>query len=102
MLSKGLSEEDLFSFLSSQKKEDIDHTYILSSMCTLPHPVAVKAHCMFMETNLGDPGLFPGLLHSNVFLLNASVYFSIIKRQEDTQLLEVLSRIYRRSGLQRL
>ncbi|MGB7993403.1 tyrosine decarboxylase MfnA [Methanoregula sp.] len=60
MLSKGLSEEDLFSFLSSQKKEDIDHRYILSSMCTLPHPVAVKAHCMFMETNLGDPGLFPG------------------------------------------
>ncbi len=29
-------------------------------MCTLPHPVAVKAHCMFMETNLGDPGLFSG------------------------------------------
>jgi tyrosine decarboxylase/aspartate 1-decarboxylase len=29
-------------------------------MCTLPHPVAVKAHAMFMETNLGDPGLFPG------------------------------------------
>ena len=60
MLSNGLSEDDLFSFLSSQKKEDIDHRYILSSMCTLPHPVAVKAHCMFMETNLGDPGLFPG------------------------------------------
>jgi tyrosine decarboxylase/aspartate 1-decarboxylase len=60
MLSKGLTEEDLFSFLSSQKKEDIDHRYILSSMCTLPHPIAVKAHCMFMETNLGDPGLFPG------------------------------------------
>ena len=29
-------------------------------MCTLPHPVAVQAHCMFMEANLGDPGLFPG------------------------------------------
>ena len=29
-------------------------------MCTLPHPVAVRAHCMFMETNLGDPGLFLG------------------------------------------
>src|SRR5208283_1371415 len=60
MLSNGLSEDDLFSFLSSQKKEDIDHRYILSSMCTLPHPVAVKAHSLFMETNLGDPGLFPG------------------------------------------
>ncbi|MFA5332457.1 MAG: tyrosine decarboxylase MfnA [Methanoregula sp.] len=60
MLNKGLTEEDLFSFLSSKKKEDIDHRYILSSMCTLPHPVAVRAHDMFMETNLGDPGLFPG------------------------------------------
>ena len=29
-------------------------------MCTVPHPVAVKAHGMFMETNLGDPGLLPG------------------------------------------
>jgi len=60
MLNKGLTEDDIFSFLSSKKKEDIDHRYILSSMCTLPHPVAVKAHMMFMETNLGDPGLFPG------------------------------------------
>ncbi len=38
----------------------MDHNYILDSMCTLPHPVAVRAHCMFMETNLGDPGLFLG------------------------------------------
>jgi tyrosine decarboxylase/aspartate 1-decarboxylase len=60
MLNKGCSEEDLFSFLSQKKREDIDHDFILSSMCTLPHPVAVQAHCMFMETNLGDPGLFPG------------------------------------------
>ncbi|ABS56680.1 Pyridoxal-dependent decarboxylase [Methanoregula boonei 6A8] len=60
MLSNGISEDDLFSFLSLHKKEDLDHRYILSSMCTLPHPVAVRAHCMFMETNLGDPGLFPG------------------------------------------
>jgi len=29
-------------------------------MCTIPHPVAVRAHNLFMETNLGDPGLFPG------------------------------------------
>ena len=60
MLSNGITEDDLFSFLASHKKEDIDYRYILSSMCTLPHPVAVRAHCMFMETNLGDPGLFPG------------------------------------------
>lgn len=35
---------------------------ILGSMCTRPNPVAVKAYRMFIETNLGDPGLFPGTL----------------------------------------
>jgi len=60
MLSKGCTEDDLFSFLSRKKQEDLDHAFILSSMCTLPHPVAVRAHNLFMETNLGDPGLFPG------------------------------------------
>ncbi len=60
MREKGLSPEDLFSFLSAKKGEDIDYGHILSSMCTLPHPVAVRAHVQFMETNLGDPGLFPG------------------------------------------
>jgi len=56
----GLSPDTLFSFLLSRKGEDIDHANILSSMCTLPHPVAVRAHMEFIETNLGDPGLFPG------------------------------------------
>lgn len=60
MLNKGISEEELFAFFAEKKSADIDHQYILSSMCTTPHSVAVRAHCMFMETNLGDPGLFPG------------------------------------------
>jgi tyrosine decarboxylase / aspartate 1-decarboxylase len=60
MLNKGQSEEELFTFLSQKKREDIDHDFILSSMCTIPHSAAVRAHCLFMETNLGDPGLFPG------------------------------------------
>jgi tyrosine decarboxylase/aspartate 1-decarboxylase len=60
MLNKGRSEKELFSFFSKKKQEDLDYNVILSSMCTLPHPVAVQAHCMFMETNLGDPGLFSG------------------------------------------
>jgi tyrosine decarboxylase / aspartate 1-decarboxylase len=29
-------------------------------MCTKPHPVAKKAYEMFFDSNLGDPGLFPG------------------------------------------
>jgi tyrosine decarboxylase/aspartate 1-decarboxylase len=60
MLNKGRTEEELFTFFAAKKSEDLDHDYILSSMCTIPHSVAVRAHCMFMETNLGDPGLFPG------------------------------------------
>jgi tyrosine decarboxylase/aspartate 1-decarboxylase len=33
---------------------------ILGSMCTAPHPLAVEAHILFLEANLGDPGHFPG------------------------------------------
>ena len=33
---------------------------ILGSMCTQPHPIAKKAYMKFLETNLGDPQLFPG------------------------------------------
>lgn len=60
MLNKGRTEEELFTFFAEKKSEDLEYDYILSSMCTIPHSVAVRAHCMFMETNLGDPGLFPG------------------------------------------
>ena len=33
---------------------------ILGSMCTQPHPIAKEAYVRFLETNLGDPQLFPG------------------------------------------
>jgi hypothetical protein len=36
MLNKGLSEEELFTFLASRKSEDLDYDVILSSMCTAP------------------------------------------------------------------
>src|SRR5512137_2444582 len=62
MLNKGCSEEELFTFFAGKKSEDLGYDFILSSMCTVPHAVAVRAHCMFMETNLGDPGLFPGTM----------------------------------------
>jgi len=60
MRKKGCKEDELFSFLAAKKGRDIPYACILSSMCTPPHPVAVKAHTLFLETNLGDPGLFPG------------------------------------------
>lgn len=60
MRETGISEEELFSFLSLKKREDSNYHHVLSSMCTVPHPVAVRAHQMFIEANLGDPGLFRG------------------------------------------
>jgi len=33
---------------------------ILGSMCSQPHSIAKKAFYQFLETNIGDPGLFPG------------------------------------------
>lgn len=42
----------------------LDHDYadgrILGSMCTEAHPFAKKVYCEFLDTNLGDPGLFKG------------------------------------------
>src|SRR3989304_6151550 len=35
---------------------------ILCSMCTTPHPTAKIAHQLFLSSNLGDSGLFPGSL----------------------------------------
>jgi len=47
-----------------QNYKDKDFTFssgrILGSMCTQPHPIAKKAYLEFLETNLGDPELFPG------------------------------------------
>jgi len=70
MLNKGRTEEELFTFFAGKKSEDLDYDFILSSMCTVPHSVAVRAHCMFMETNLGDPGLFPGTMSLEQLLIS--------------------------------
>jgi len=60
MLEDGLREDELFRHLSSIKEKDRNYRKVLSSMCTVPHPVAVRAHNIFIESNLGDPGLFLG------------------------------------------
>jgi tyrosine decarboxylase/aspartate 1-decarboxylase len=58
----GLSHRDILARL--KKTHFLDKKYsegkILCSMCTQPLPIAKKAYEMFFETNLGDPGLFPG------------------------------------------
>ncbi|AKB30689.1 L-tyrosine decarboxylase [Methanosarcina siciliae T4/M] len=60
MNEQGLSEKEIFSFLENAKSEDTDYYRVLSSMCTHPHKIAVEAHRLFIEANLGDLGLFAG------------------------------------------
>ena len=60
MKNTGLSEEEVLDRLGNYKAQDVSYNRVLSAMCTIPHPIAVKAHAMFLEANLGDAGLFPG------------------------------------------
>ncbi len=60
MKAKGLSEDEVLEILQEKREQDLRYDRIFSSMCTPAHPIALKAHRIFQETNLGDPGLFPG------------------------------------------
>lgn len=58
----GLSREQILSEISRAFSDD--HHFkdgrILASMCTTPHELAIEAHMKFIETNLGNPDLYPG------------------------------------------
>ncbi|HMK53700.1 MAG TPA: tyrosine decarboxylase MfnA [Methanobacteriaceae archaeon] len=62
MQQKGISREEVMETLRDYKKKDMTYQSgrILGSMCTCPHPVGREAYSLFLESNLGDPGLFPG------------------------------------------
>jgi tyrosine decarboxylase/aspartate 1-decarboxylase len=60
MDQKGLSEKDVLGMLDVALSKDTSYEKVLSAMCTRPHPVAIKAHMQFIESNLGDFGLFQG------------------------------------------
>jgi tyrosine decarboxylase/aspartate 1-decarboxylase len=60
MNKKGLSEKEVLSMLTKAGQRDTSYEKVLSSMCTKPHPIAVKAHMQFISSNMGDFGLFPG------------------------------------------
>ncbi len=61
MIEKGLPESEVMRLLEETRERDYRYDRFFSTMCTQPHPIAVRAHSMFLETNLGDPGLFPGV-----------------------------------------
>lgn len=60
MNEEGESETVILDRLNAYRKRDTSYDRVLSAMCTPPHPIAVKAHEMFIEANLGDAGLFQG------------------------------------------
>lgn len=60
MREKGEGEAEIFADLSAARRQDVPYGRVLSSMCTNPHPIAIKAYNEFVNTNLGDPRLFPG------------------------------------------
>ncbi|MCA1820048.1 MAG: tyrosine decarboxylase MfnA, partial [Halobacteriales archaeon] len=62
MEEKGLSRHRVRQALKKARKDDWTFSggEILGSMCTAPHEAAAEAHALFLETNLGDPGHFPG------------------------------------------
>ncbi|MBC7196609.1 MAG: tyrosine decarboxylase MfnA [Deferribacterales bacterium] len=56
----GQNWEEVKSSLLQARSKDLPYERVLSSMCTYPHPVAIEAHNMFIESNMGDYGLFMG------------------------------------------
>ena len=62
MDDKPIDKQDILNELDELHK--LDHDYadgrILGSMCTEAHPFAKEVFCKFLDTNLGDPGLFKG------------------------------------------
>lgn len=62
MDKKGITKQEISEKLKEFKREDMTYKSgrILGSMCTCPHEVGVEAYYMFLESNLGDSGLFKG------------------------------------------
>ena len=62
MQDEPIDKEDILKELSEIHKLDYDYAdgRILGSMCTEAHPFAKEVYCRFLDTNLGDPGLFKG------------------------------------------
>jgi tyrosine decarboxylase/aspartate 1-decarboxylase len=64
MRDKGLSRKAVLAELRKFWAQDLQYEdgRILCSMCTAPHRVAKTAHSLFLNSNLGDSGLFSGSL----------------------------------------
>lgn len=63
MQEKSLPQRIVVKELESRLKKDFTFSSgrIVGSMCTRPHRLASKVYARFLEKNLGDIGLFPGV-----------------------------------------
>ncbi len=57
-----MEKKELIKEIEKARERDFKFkdSHILGSMCTSPHPIGKKIYSKFIETNLGDPELFPG------------------------------------------
>lgn len=62
MQEEGWTKRKVLAELKDAKEQDFSFAdgEILGSMCTMPHEIAAEANAIFLESNLGDPGHFPG------------------------------------------
>ena len=62
MEDKPIDKQVILKELEELHKLDYEYAdgRILGSMCTEAHPFAKEVYCKFLDTNLGDPGLFKG------------------------------------------
>ena len=72
MNKKGVSEEELLAELSFFSDTDTNFKKVFSSMCTIPHPIAVAAQQQFSLSNIGDPGLFQGTCRMEMEIIRMS------------------------------
>ncbi|MEM2146056.1 MAG: tyrosine decarboxylase MfnA [Candidatus Jordarchaeaceae archaeon] len=62
MDQKGVPQEKILKELNERLNKDLTYESgkILGSMCTAPHELAKTIMALYIEKNLGDPGLFQG------------------------------------------
>jgi tyrosine decarboxylase/aspartate 1-decarboxylase len=70
--ANGISRKQVLAELEKIRQQDhqYDDGKILCSMCTKPNPAAIKAYQLFLTSNLGDPGLFPGSVQLEEEVIN--------------------------------
>lgn len=112
MEERGMSRDAVESLLEEKKHKDLSYKRVLSSMCTYPHEIAAYAHNMFLESNLGDSGLFPGTKEMETELIrmigallgreNVYGYLSTGGTESNIQAIRAIRNRRKRAGLREM